>query len=197
MLLRIRSNPGPLILLLLILLGTTLVRWRHLDLPLERDEGEYAYMGQLILQGIPPYAEAYNMKFPGIYGLYALTLAVFGETAWSVHFALMLFTLSSIVLCYLLASSWLGRPPGVVAAGSFALFTLSHHLHGFWANAEHFVIPFVVLGFLLLANSQCSSPSEPRRWSCSPPFEGRNDLIGNDSSLPVCSLWVSSSLSSS
>src|SRR5947199_6267506 len=31
------------------------VRIRMREMPLERDEGEYAYAGQLILQGIPPY----------------------------------------------------------------------------------------------------------------------------------------------
>jgi hypothetical protein len=41
------------------------IRIRLLGIPLERDEGEYAYAGQLILQGIPPYKLAYNMKFPG------------------------------------------------------------------------------------------------------------------------------------
>src|ERR1700678_1899658 len=41
------------------------VRWRLLGMPLERDEGEYAYAGQLFLQGIPPYQLAWNMKFPG------------------------------------------------------------------------------------------------------------------------------------
>lgn len=41
------------------------IRLRLLDLPLESDEGEYAYAGQLILNGIPPYKEIYSMKFPG------------------------------------------------------------------------------------------------------------------------------------
>ena len=41
------------------------IRIRFLAIPLERDEGEYAYAGQLMLQGIPPYRLAYNMKFPG------------------------------------------------------------------------------------------------------------------------------------
>ena len=41
---------------LLVLLAVVIcVRIRLLDFPLERDEGEYAYAGQLILQGIPPY----------------------------------------------------------------------------------------------------------------------------------------------
>src|ERR1700675_418270 len=46
------------------------IRIRLLGIPLERDEGEYAYAGQLMLQGIPPYKLAYNMKLPGIYAAY-------------------------------------------------------------------------------------------------------------------------------
>ena len=52
-------------LLAVIVFGLVLaIRIRLLGIPLERDEGEYAYAGQLMLQGIPPYKLAYNMKFP-------------------------------------------------------------------------------------------------------------------------------------
>jgi hypothetical protein len=42
--------------LLLVLVG--LVRLRLLATPFERDEGEYAYMGRLILDGGLPYRDA-------------------------------------------------------------------------------------------------------------------------------------------
>ena len=71
----------PWLVVLLVLLFVGFIRFRLLDMPLERDEGEYAYAGQLILQGIPPYELAYNMKLPGTYFIYALGMAVFGETA--------------------------------------------------------------------------------------------------------------------
>jgi len=45
----------------------------------ERDEGEYADAGQLILQGVPPYTLAYNMKFSGTYAAYAVIMAIFGQ----------------------------------------------------------------------------------------------------------------------
>ena len=45
-----------------------------------RDEGEFTYIGRLMLPGIPPYLMAYNMKLPGIYAAYALLMAVFGQT---------------------------------------------------------------------------------------------------------------------
>src|SRR5439155_22862555 len=42
----------------LVGLATAGIRLRLLDIPLDRDEGEYAYFGQLLLRGIPPYAHA-------------------------------------------------------------------------------------------------------------------------------------------
>ena len=67
-----------LLFLIIILFG--LVRYHLRDMPLERDEGEYAFAGQLMLQGIPPYKLAYNMKLPGTYAAYAAILAAFGDT---------------------------------------------------------------------------------------------------------------------
>ena len=66
------------------------IRIRLLGIPLERDEGEYAYSGQLMLQGIPPYKLAYNMKFPGTYAAYAAIMAIFGQTIAGIHFGLLL-----------------------------------------------------------------------------------------------------------
>src|SRR5213075_73211 len=67
----------PWICLGLILLFVVVVRVRLLSFPLERDEGEFAYAGQLILDGIPPYQLAYNVKFPGTYAAYAAIMSMF------------------------------------------------------------------------------------------------------------------------
>jgi hypothetical protein len=62
---RNRALEAAWIFLAVIVLGLVIViRIRLLGIPLERDEGEYAYAGQLMLQGIPPYEFAYNMKLP-------------------------------------------------------------------------------------------------------------------------------------
>src|SRR6185295_17207704 len=80
---------APWILLAVVILFIGTIRIRLLDFPLERDEGEYAYAGQLILQGIPPYQQAYNMKLPGTYYAYAAIMAVFGETTRGIHLGLL------------------------------------------------------------------------------------------------------------
>ena len=78
------------IVVALVLIAVALIRVRLLDLPLDRDEGEYAYFGQLLLQGVPPYASAYNFKLPGIYVAYAAILAVFGQTPGAIHVGLLI-----------------------------------------------------------------------------------------------------------
>ena len=72
-----RYPASALLLMGAVVLATAAIRLRLLDVPLDRDEGEYAYFGQLLLEGVPPYAAAYNLKAPGIYGAYALILAAF------------------------------------------------------------------------------------------------------------------------
>src|ERR1700734_3263261 len=94
------SRSFPYLLLLLILAFNFAIRWHLRDMPLERDEGEYAYAGQLILQGIPPYRLAYNMKLPGTYVAYAAIMAVLGQTARGIHLGLLLMNAISVVLLY-------------------------------------------------------------------------------------------------
>jgi 4-amino-4-deoxy-L-arabinose transferase-like glycosyltransferase len=89
------------------------IRLRLLDVPLDRDEGEYAYFGQLLLARVPPYALAYNLKLPGIYGVYALILAVFGQTPAGIRTGLILTTSATTVATYLLGARLGGAALGV------------------------------------------------------------------------------------
>ncbi len=139
--------------LLTILLLTAAVRIRLVDVPLERDEGEYAYAGQLILQGVPPYRHVYNMKMPGIYAGYALIEAAFGETHQGIHLGLLVVNAVTILLVFLLANRLHGRVAGVAAATTFALLSLGQPVQGIFANAEHFVLPPALGGILLLMRS--------------------------------------------
>ncbi len=148
--LKILSNSLPLIFLLFIILFTIVFRARLFNVPLERDEGEYAYMGQLILDGTPPYTEAYNMKFPGIYFIYAGILWLFGETHTAIHFSLLVVNLISIILLYVFARIAYDDWIAAASAAAFALLSISYHVQGFWANAEHFIIPFVIGANILL-----------------------------------------------
>ena len=129
------------------------VRWRLADAPLERDEGEYAYAGQLILGGTPPYAAAYNMKFPGTYYAFAAIMNVFGQTASGIRMGLLLVNLISIALVFAIGLRLLGFRAACVAAAAFALLSVDRGAMGVFAHATHFVVPFVTAGFLVLLSA--------------------------------------------
>ncbi|HSV27707.1 MAG TPA: glycosyltransferase family 39 protein [Sedimentisphaerales bacterium] len=135
--------------LVLILVFAGGIRYRLRDMPLERDEGEYAYMGQLMLQGIPPYEAAYNMKFPGIYAAYAAILAVFGQTASGIRLGVLLVDAANIVLIFIIAKRMWSDLAGLMAAATYALFTLGKGSLGLAGHATHFVV-LPALGALLL-----------------------------------------------
>ena len=137
------------------------IRIRLLGIPLERDEGEYAYAGQLILQGISPYKLAYNMKFPGTYAAYGLIMSIFGQTIHAIHLGLLLVNVATIALIFLLGRRLINTVAGITAAASYAVLSVSPSVLGLAAHATHFVMLPVLGGILLLLNQQQVPPSEP------------------------------------
>jgi 4-amino-4-deoxy-L-arabinose transferase-like glycosyltransferase len=148
----VRHRAWVIVGLTILLVLTIRVRLRQM--PLERDEGEYAYAGQLILQGVPPYKEAYNMKLPGTYAAYALIMAIFGQSDSAIHIGVALINAASIVLLFLIGRKILDEPAGVVAAISYALLSTSPSVLGLAGHATHFVILPALAGTLLLLRAR-------------------------------------------
>jgi hypothetical protein len=144
------ARHGALALVAAVLLFVVIVRVRLAAAPLERDEGEYAYAGQLILHGIPPYELAYNMKFPGTYYAYALVMAVFGQTATGIRLGLALVNVATALLVFAIGRRLYGRFVGAVATVAFALLSLDRWIMGVFAHATHFVLLPALAGLFLL-----------------------------------------------
>jgi hypothetical protein len=125
-------------------------RIRLLGLPLERDEGEYAYTGQLLLSGIPPYKLAYSMKFPGTSIAYAVLMSIFGDSINGIHLGLTLINLLTAGLILLLGRQLLGELAGIAAAAAYCVLSLMPYVLGLAAHATHFVVMFSVAGAFLL-----------------------------------------------
>jgi len=138
------------LVLLLGLAFTSFVRLRLLDLPLERDEGEYAYAGRLLLEGIPPYSIACNMKLPGTYAAYAAILALLPDTPAGIHFGLWVVDLANALLVLQLARAFLSPLGACAAAASFAVLSTMPQVLGLHAHATHFVVLFALAGMVAL-----------------------------------------------
>ena len=145
-----------IIILCLILALISFIRIRLSSYPLERDEGEYAYFGQLILDGIPPYKMAYNLKFPGTYYCYALIMSVFGQSTAGIRFGLLLFNLGTLVFLYLVTKKLFNSFTALIAVLTTGLLLLSPSVLGQAAHATHFVTFFMMGGtwFLVTATEK-------------------------------------------
>ncbi len=147
----------PAVCALLVLLA----RLHRIDLPFERDEGEYAYIAQMMLRGEAPYTEAYTMKLPGVPVWYAAFFIVFGETVRAAHLAaLFADVVSAVAVAAFCRAAVMGDGRRLVVPVNAAcwLLVLSTLLtfHGFIANCEKFAVASVTVGFALLVHT--------RRW---------------------------------
>jgi hypothetical protein len=139
--------------ILIIVVLTGALRYRLLDVPLERDEGGFAYMAQQLLDGTPPYTQAYDYKPPGLYIMYAVFITLFGGSPAGIHIGLLVMSVGTMIMLFLLVKSWSNATgAGVTAILSTVLLT-SPSVLGFAAHATQFVMFWVVLGHLLLEYS--------------------------------------------
>lgn len=138
------------------------IRSRLLATPLERDEGEYAYMGQTILDGIPPYQDAGNLKLPGIYLAYAGMMAAFGQTAAGIHLGILIVNLASLALLLAIARRFLDLGGAVIATAAFGFLALSPAYLGLAGHATHFVALFVLAGLWCLLRVE----QRGGNWGC-------------------------------
>jgi hypothetical protein len=136
--------------LLVVMVFFAFVRVRLRDVPLERDEGEFAYVGQLMLQGIPPYKIACNMKLPGTYAAYAIIMAVFGETTSGIRDGLILVNVAATILVFLLGKYLYGPLAGAMAGITYSFLSCRPGVLGVYAHATHFVVLAALAGILLL-----------------------------------------------
>ena len=139
---------------LVMILALALIKFGLLDVPLERDEGEYAYFGQQLLDGIPPYTEAYNMKLPGTYFVYAIFLGLFGSSISAIHLGLLICSSLTILFLYLGFRNLFSAPVAFFAAAVYGLMSLSGVFLGFAAHATHFVALFLALGLFFFSTYQ-------------------------------------------
>lgn len=145
----------------LIIISVFLIRCHRIRLPLERDEGEFAYFGQLILQGIVPFKIACNMKLPGVSYIYAIFFYFLGESISAIHIGLAVVNLLSIALLFILSKRLFGFLTAVITSMCFAVMSISQSVLGLHAHATQFLVLFELLGFIaMIYAAECRKPNK-------------------------------------
>jgi len=112
--------------------------------PLTRDQGAYAYIADLMMQGGVPYRDAWDLKPPAVYFVYWLAFALFGRSEFAVRLLDVLYTLLSAASVYLLAREvFQNRRIASLSAWLYAFcYYLLVHFYAA-ANPESFMVPFL------------------------------------------------------
>lgn len=155
---KVFSGPtGELVLLLLggFLLACALyARVRLLNIPFERDEGIFAYIGQHLWSGGHLYRDFPDNKLPGLYLIYAYLTRFFGILPTGLHTALLLLQLGAVFILYKLALPFLGKGGAWFCAGIFALYSAAPQVAGFALHATQLLVLPALAGVWALVRTE-------------------------------------------
>lgn len=116
------------------------LRYPIADIPLERDEGGYAYVAQHWMAGEVPYKDTFDLTLPGVYIAYAPLLRWVGTSATVLHWGTQVYSLGTLTLLFLLGWKLFNASTGVIAAALCAFHMGDQCVLGNAANREVFMI---------------------------------------------------------
>ena len=134
-----------------ILLGASLflfvlaVRAPLLPIPLERDEGEYAYIAWRLGHNELPYRDWFDQKPPAVFYIYRLALMLPVDPVRAIHFVAMLFSATSACALFFLGLRFMSRFWAWLAGALFALLAADPLVQGTAANTELFMLCPLIL----------------------------------------------------
>jgi dolichyl-phosphate-mannose-protein mannosyltransferase len=123
-----------------LVLIVTALRAPLLSIPLERDEGEYAYIAWRLGHNELPYRDWFDQKPPAVFFIYRVALTLPFESIRAIHFVGLLFEAASTCALFFLGLRFMGRFWAWLGAALFALLGADPLVQGTAANTELFML---------------------------------------------------------
>jgi hypothetical protein len=126
------------------------MRLPGINIPLDRDEGTFGYMGQLINQGKLPYRDGVDHKPPGAFYMNALALHFVPPTEKGIHTFLLFYNFLTLVCIFYIGKTYFrSLSVGLWCAFAYGVFSASPTLQGFTASTEMWMLLPIALSLLL------------------------------------------------
>ena len=125
--------------------------------PYGRDQATYSYVGRAVLAGKVPYKDAWDVKPPAIFYLYALADTILGKSQTSVRIFDMIWQAATAAIIALVGLTILGNRNLGFLCG--ALYILSYYVVNYWNTAQPEGFSTLLLAsavFILLRRKQRS-----------------------------------------
>lgn len=143
-----------------------ILRLSLMDLPLERDESAYAYLGKRAMEGLAPYRDFYEMKPPLLFYGYGLLDLVFGYSQAGLRWGAWFLTWLMCGGTYLIGRSFFGPKYGLLAALLLVLFSANPYTSMVFEESELLVMALALYGiwFLCRLLNEAGNPQQERWW---------------------------------
>jgi hypothetical protein len=128
-----------------LVLITAAVRIPLLGIPLERDEGEYAYIAWRLGHHELPYRDWVDQKPPAIFWVYRAALALPMDPIRAVHLAALVFSAASACALFFLALRFVNRFWAFIGAAVLILLSADPWIQGQASNTEIFMLLPLIL----------------------------------------------------
>lgn len=142
-----------IVLSIIVLLLTTLGRINLLDVPLSRDEGTYALLGKMAMQGKIPYIDFYEMKPPMLYYLFGMGGDILGYSETGLRMFLLFISLVSCFLIFKILRKDTNISIASLGAATYSFLSLNLYAFGFAIVAEHLVNLMVILSVYFILST--------------------------------------------
>jgi hypothetical protein len=140
-----------------------LLRWNNFNVPLIRDEGDYAYSGQLLIRGLAPYEHAFVQKPPLVIYSYALSNLLLPDLFWSPRLLAYLFVALATALLGYIARLEFGKGIALPAMWLMTPMVLLPEIEQFPASVEMFML-FPVLATVAIYCHVRRQEHQPQHW---------------------------------
>lgn len=147
---------------LLFVLGLSAVlRTNLVHVPMNRDEGSFAYVAEMLRQGGALYRDALDHKPPGVWLVYWLWSHAIAFDALQLHLLLLVYNLVTLVVLVAFVEAIASMGAALWAGLVYAVMSSAWQVEGYSASAEMFMV-LPTLASLFLCVSGAAKRSSPR-----------------------------------
>ena len=126
------------------------LRIHLMNIPLERDESAYAYLGKRAAEGLAPYRDFYEMKPPFLFYGYAILNTIFGYSEFGLRLMAWFLTWLICIGVYLIGKALMGSKYALIAAITMVILSANPYSSMVLAVSELLLMCLALFGFWLM-----------------------------------------------
>jgi len=129
-----------------------ILRLKFITLPMDRDEGAYAYVAWRMDFHELPYRDIFDHKPPVIYFIYRLAFLMFGQSYTAIRGFTIFYVVAIMLAVFFTVKKMAGTKQALISAALYSFYQSSVFFQGINSNTEIFASLFLIFSFYCTVN---------------------------------------------